>query len=264
MIAALGLGMGLVGAAAPSIAAGMQRPTAGAQSLWNMATIGLCQCVADRSSLHLFCTAGPDRCEASCGSRKFAFVPLIGDVLKRCSPSEVYVVLPNADGHPGSGAISVNHGQTKGLLDRAYAGAALVHGSAGGAPIRATDVEDVFGAAIKARPVLPKRFQLFFQPGSTRIEPQSESELHAIAGYAKQQARYHVAVIGHTGNAVGEHRRGADLSLQRAVAVRAALVRDGIEARTISAVGRGDREPLAVTAGHAAEGRDSRVEVVVR
>jgi OOP family OmpA-OmpF porin len=72
-----------------------------------------------------------------------------------------------------------------------------------------------------------------------------------------------VQVTGHT-DRVGSVADNAQLSLQRAEAVRAMLIQRGINSSFLRAVGRGEREPLIPTADQQAEPRNRRVEVIVR
>ena len=72
-----------------------------------------------------------------------------------------------------------------------------------------------------------------------------------------------LVVIGHT-DRVGRAEANDELSLRRAEAVRAMLVRAGIPAAQIETAGRGEREPLLPTADEVAEPLNRRVEINVR
>ncbi|HEX3952685.1 MAG TPA: OmpA family protein [Stellaceae bacterium] len=225
--------------------------------------IGLCQCIADRASRNLFCAAGVAKCQKTCASPLYSFIPLASEALQRCAPAEVYVVLPNADGHPGSGAISVNQAGSSALLDEAYAAAASLNGSTGSVALGATEVNRMFHNAIAARPTLPRHFRLFFPLGSDRMVPESAVEFRAIVEYIKHAPGSQVEVVGHT-DTVARESENQNLSLSRSAAIREALVRNGINPRTISTAGRGDRDLLVQTGNNVEEPRNRRVEVTVR
>ncbi len=72
-----------------------------------------------------------------------------------------------------------------------------------------------------------------------------------------------VIIIGHT-DRVGSVAQNDALSLQRAERVRQVLLGLGIPADRVTAVGRGEREPLVPTEDQVAEPRNRRVEVTVR
>ena len=72
-----------------------------------------------------------------------------------------------------------------------------------------------------------------------------------------------ITVIGHT-DRVGSVPDNDALALQRAMAVRVRLLRAGIGNDNIEVVGRGEREPLIVTADEVVEPRNRRVEIAIR
>ena len=72
-----------------------------------------------------------------------------------------------------------------------------------------------------------------------------------------------MVVVGHT-DAVGSSTFNDELARKRADAVKAMLIRRGVPADDIVAVGRGKRELLVPTPDGIAEPRNRRVEIVVR
>ena len=225
--------------------------------------IGLCQCIADRTTRNLFCATGMQKCQATCASPLYAFLPLGQDAVARCAPSEVYVVLPNADGRPGAGAINVTQGNVSTLLDRPYAAAAALNGATATIGFDQKQVDTAFGAAIGARPILPRHFRLFFESGGDRMTPQSAPELQAVIDDVKRRSVYEVDLVGHTDTVAGE-AENRPLSLSRAEFVRQALIRAGVNTSTITSSGRADTELLVQTLSNVAEPQNRRVEVTVR
>lgn len=228
-----------------------------------LAQIGLCQCIAERSSLAMRCAASAQECQNICVSTHYAFVPLVRDALKECPPQELYVVLPNADGHPGSGAITVFRGNNSTLLDSAYAAAELFAGQGASVAVGASDVKQVFGTAITARPPLPRHFLIFFPSNSDRMLPNSEADLRAAIADIKSRANYQVEIIGNT-DTVASELANKSLSINRAEAVRHALVQAGANERAITVSGRADRDLLVQTGPGVPELRNRRVEITVR
>jgi outer membrane protein OmpA-like peptidoglycan-associated protein len=225
--------------------------------------IGLCQCIADRTTRNLFCAAGTAKCQAACSSTHYGFIPLGEAAVQRCSPTEVYVVLPNADGRPGSGAINVSQGGRTALLDQPFAAAGALNGAAAGIGFDQQQTDRIFGRAIAARPILPKHFRLFFESGNAQVTPDSVGEYQAIMADIKRRPVYEVDLVGHT-DTVASETANKELSINRANAVRQTLVRDGVSAATITTAGRGETQLLVPTTKNVAEPRNRRVEVTVR
>ena len=80
---------------------------------------------------------------------------------------------------------------------------------------------------------------------------------------ALQRQAVEVEVTGHT-DRVGKVADNDRLSQERAEAVRDAMVKNGLQASFIRAVGRGEREPLIPTPDEQEEPRNRRVQVIVR
>lgn len=224
---------------------------------------GLCQCLDDKASVTLRCMAGTAACEGSCGSTHYAFVPLGSDALRRCEPNELYVVLPNADGRPGSGAISVEQGGTSTLLDQPYAAAATRGKRSGTIDVGASEVQTIFQHALAARPMLPSRFVLLFPLGGTQPLPDSALEYRKILDDIKKRPVYEVQVIGYT-DTLADPGFDQRLGMQRAEGVRRALIRDGVADTAIAVASRGKTDLLVPTGDQVAEQRNRRVEVTVR
>jgi OOP family OmpA-OmpF porin len=74
---------------------------------------------------------------------------------------------------------------------------------------------------------------------------------------------YQIEVIGHT-DTLGDFRTNQTLSRARAAAIRARLVRDGIEPDAISTAGRGKLDPIVPTGDNVAEPLNRCVVITVR
>ena len=229
--------------------------------------VGLCQCDRELKSLRRFCMPSTRACETACSSKVYSFMPLGYNALTVCPPKELYVVLPNADGRPGSGAIIVTGGPSgtaETTLDRSYAAAADV---AGGEPapiaVSSEETGTIFKQAIGARPTLPRRYTLRFPPGGTRPPPPTAADYQALIKDIKSRAAYEIEVTGFT-DTVADEPTNQKLSIARANAVAAALVRDGISKSAIGVTGYGKHFLAVETGDNVAEERNRRVEAWVR
>jgi outer membrane protein OmpA-like peptidoglycan-associated protein len=174
----------------------------------------------------------------------------------------LFVVLPNADGT--AGAITVSDNQKSVVLDKAYAESEEKSGSV--SESTATDaqhVQQVFGNALAAEPILPAHFRLYFQKDTDSLTPESEQQYRAVFADIKRRPVYQVEVIGYT-DTLGTPPHNQQLSIKRAEAIRDRLVRDGLSANSISVAGRGELDPAVPTAPQVAEPRNRRVEITVR
>ena len=183
--------------------------------------------------------------------------------LTGCPRQELYVVLPNADGRPGAGKISVVEGNTTTVLNQPFAAAEALGGQAEAIPIEPTEAKIVFNQAIAARPILPAHFRLYFILGSDQLTPESAVAYRSVFDDIKRRAAYEVEVIGHT-DTLGDVASNQRLSLDRAAAVRGSLVRDGLDPNAISVTGRGKLDLLVPTGDEVPEPRNRRVEITVR
>ena len=171
------------------------------------------------------------------------------------------ILLPEKDAHDT--AIVVKQGDQTYVLDKPYA---ATRQAPLGAQTYTSDQKEVdarFSAALGAQPMRAKSFTLYFLEGQNEFTAESKEDLEKVFVEIAKYPVPDLVVVGHT-DTVGSDPFNDKLSLQRAEAVRDALVARGIAAENISAVGRGKRELLVRTADGVAEPRNRRVEIVVR
>ena len=101
---------------------------------------------------------------------------------------------------------------------------------------------------------------MFFDWNKSTIRPDAQRVLDAAAAYAKRRGLSRVNLAGHADRS-GKTSYNMRLSLRRAQAAKAALVKLGVKAGDISLVGRGESEPLVSTADGVREPRNRRVEI---
>ncbi len=193
--------------------------------------------------------------------RVWLLAPILATLTACASRQALFVVLPNPDG--GSGAITVNNGQQSVLLDHPYAAEEIKGGKADAASESQDQVQQTFGPALAAQPILPSHFRLYFESDKDVLTPQSEQQYKAVFEDIKRRPVYQVEVIGHT-DTFASREYNQQLSLKRATAIKERLVRDGLNPKSISVAGRGERDLAVKTGPGVHESRNRRVEITVR
>ena len=171
------------------------------------------------------------------------------------------VLLPAQDGHKS--VLAVKQGDREIVLDKPYAAVETTTRGPRAFESSAKDVEAKFGNALAAQPARPQSFTLNFVEGSNELTDESKRVLESVLPDIRKHAVPDIVVIGHT-DSVGTDAYNDKLSLQRADAVRDALIARGIPAGDIVAEGRGKRDPLVATGEGVSEARNRRVEIIVR
>ncbi|GGG51486.1 OmpA family protein [Hymenobacter glacieicola] len=97
---------------------------------------------------------------------------------------------------------------------------------------------------------------VLFKLGTAELLPESRPALEQLAAELKAHPLLKLRVAGHT-DKIGEPQKNLVLSEQRAEAVKAELIKAGVEASRISTIGYGDSRPLYPSP----DARNRRVEV---
>lgn len=192
-------------------------------------------------------------------------IPLVAFVvyLLTPAPQERVVLLPDADGKVGAVVIKTAAGER--VLDTAFA-AATVNASGAITPLTedSASVQARYGAALDARPMRPASFVVYFVSGSaSELTPESQSVFEQLKETLAARPAPEITVIGHT-DRVGALQANDELALQRATTVRDLLMVAGLKRDSMEVAGRGEREPLVVTADDVDEPKNRRVEISVR
>ena len=113
---------------------------------------------------------------------------------------------------------------------------------------------------------VPKRFvfdNLNFETGSTQLTPDSLPTVESLVVIMKAYPTVAVRLEGHTDN-TGDAEANKKLSLDRAVAVKEMMVKDGIaEERIIGTDGYGQEKPIAPNDTEDGRAKNRRTELVV-
>jgi outer membrane protein OmpA-like peptidoglycan-associated protein len=194
--------------------------------------------------------------------RRIFLVVLLFAMLAGCSSRQsLFVVLPNPDG--SSGAVTVSDGGQSVVVDQPYAAAEVRGGKVSAATSNQDQVQQVFGGALAAQPVLPAHFRLYFISDTDVLTLASQKEYTGVFDDIKRRPVYQVEVIGHTDTFASE-QYNQKLSMERATAIKDRLVHDGLNPNSISIAGRGKRDLAVPTPDGVHEPRNRRVEITVR
>lgn len=109
-----------------------------------------------------------------------------------------------------------------------------------------------------------QRFDLYglrFNVDRATIQPASESLLNDIATALKSFPDWQLRIVGHT-DSTGDAELNKGLSLERANAIKAALVQRGIADQRLIALGAGEEQPMASNSTPSGRALNRRVELV--
>jgi hypothetical protein len=99
----------------------------------------------------------------------------------------------------------------------------------------------------------------WFASGKSTLQKRSHKQLDQVANVIKTHPDMTVTIEGHT-DSVGSDARNMKLSQARAEAVRAYLVKRGIDGSRLTAVGFGETRPVADNKTKAGRAANRRVE----
>jgi OmpA-OmpF porin, OOP family len=106
-------------------------------------------------------------------------------------------------------------------------------------------------------------YGIFFDVDKAEVKPDSKPQIDAILAFLRANPSMNVVVAGHTDNQ-GAFDYNVGLSQRRAQAVLGALTSQGIAVSRLTAFGAGMSSPVAANDTPAGQGRNRRVEIVLR
>ena len=181
--------------------------------------------------------------------------------LTGCASKSYVVLVESPDG--STGAIIVDSGQGGQLVNRKNQGVAMDGWDSTPFDADAARLQADFAAAREAQPVLPARYQFYFNMGGTSLTAESAGFIPAVLDDVRRRGAAAVSIIGHT-DTVGDDAFNEKLGLVRALSIAALLRQTGLQALELSVVSHGKRNLLVPTADNVPEPRNRRVEVNIR
>jgi OOP family OmpA-OmpF porin len=119
-------------------------------------------------------------------------------------------------------------------------------------------IVDSRGCAEKLGKEVSMDLHINFASGKATIEGDASDEIDKVADFMKQYPDVKVTIEGYTDNS-GNAAKNKALSQQRADAVKAELVKKGVDASRLSAVGYGPANPIADNRTEAGRAKNRRV-----
>jgi outer membrane protein OmpA-like peptidoglycan-associated protein len=103
---------------------------------------------------------------------------------------------------------------------------------------------------------------ILFATDSAQLSPALRSDLAVLARHLNKYPSSNVQVVGHTDN-TGSAAYNLSLSRQRAASVANTLIDSGVSSSRITAIGRGEDQPLASNLTAEGRAQNRRVEIVI-
>ena len=195
--------------------------------------------------------------------RRLPYLSLLaaGLLLAGCAPHSYVTLLESPDGSIGKVIVTGNRGSS--TIEQPRFGAELDGSSQELFAVSEARIQQDFGAALAAQPLLPRRFLLYFETGGTRLTPESEKLIPDILAEIRNRPAADISVIGHT-DTLGEADRNELLALARAGFVEQLLAKQDLKVRDITVSSHGEKNLLVPTADNTSEPLNRRVEISVR
>jgi outer membrane protein OmpA-like peptidoglycan-associated protein len=186
-------------------------------------------------------------------------VVLVQDTVK-----DTVVLVQDADGKVGQITVTTKGG-TKTLTVQNTVIEVTGFGESPSDPkkIDQIQIDLLFADSIKALPLEPVSFLLYFLHDSTELTAGSKSYIPEVLSLVNKREFYEISIIGHT-DTTGSDEYNMKLSSTRAKAVRDALLSQGIRSGQMELRYHGKRDPIVPTGDNVREPRNRRVEVVVK
>lgn len=112
----------------------------------------------------------------------------------------------------------------------------------------------------KSEPIVLKN--IFFESGASTLLPSSNQEIDKLKQLMTDNDEIKIEIVGHTDD-VGSEADNQSLSEARAQSVKAALVSRGISSQRITAIGRGESQPIADNNDEAGRALNRRTEFAI-
>ena len=177
-----------------------------------------------------------------------------------CATTSSNVTLLPDEGKQTSGAVAVLDAKSEAEVGQLAT--ANTRARVGGKRVKARVYKAGFRSDLLGRvPYQPRTYVLYFLDGATTLDAGSQPILDALRHEVSETSE--VQITGHT-DTVGTDESNDKLSYERAVEIRAELVKQGLPVQSARVTGRGEREMLVPTPDGVSEAGNRRVEVILR
>lgn len=193
------------------------------------------------------------------------FVLLALLIISGCATvKDTVVLVPDADGKVGRLTVTTKGG-SKTLTVPNTMVEVTGFGKSPSDPkkIDPSQIDSLFTDSIKALPLEPVSFLLYFLSDSTKLTAKSKSHIPEVLSLVNQREFYEISIIGHT-DTTGDDEYNMRLSSSRAKAVRDILLSHGIRSGQMELGYHGKRDPIVPIGDNVSEPRNRRVEVIVK
>ena len=110
---------------------------------------------------------------------------------------------------------------------------------------------------------ISKSITINFSPNSSKVPFEEKPKLNAFSEFAKRYKNAKIKIVGYSDNS-GTFEQNKEISIQRANRVKSLLVRYGIASSRISAIGKGELNPIAPNDTPSGRAKNRRVEIEIR
>jgi OmpA-OmpF porin, OOP family len=181
-----------------------------------------------------------------------------------CAVRQTVILVPDPDGRVGEAEVATAGG--KQVLTKPSDMTRVSRGTAPPSAVTTADqgyVAATFAETLAVEPAPAEKFVLYFEAGTTTLDPTSLAVIPDITAAARRRGAISISVSGHT-DATGADPVNEKLALSRAERVKALLVQQGVAPAPVSVSSHGKGNPAVPTRAGVSEPRNRRVEVVVQ
>jgi outer membrane protein OmpA-like peptidoglycan-associated protein len=195
---------------------------------------------------------------AGCGAKR-------ADTPPRPPEAQLEVVLLPDTGSTAPSSVAVTGKSGNATLTAPYESTTVLADRPPTAPAKRDEAGILreFGRLLGELPETPRHFNLYFREGTSNLTEESRAVLPDIVTAVQARTVPEVTVIGHT-DTTGSTASNYQLGLQRAQAVRALLLKAGLDVSLVDVESHGEADLLARTPDSTDEPRNRRVEITIR